>query len=115
VLRFEDRGQAVEIELSPRAVIALRTAIARARLDGTTASLFEALTVHLECAINSAVRKDVRPPTYAQVTYAIAIARDLEISIPGDALRYRREMQKFLARVVPLHQVAGSSHTEESS
>jgi hypothetical protein len=41
---------------------------------------------------------DLRPPTEAQVRFAIDIARELCINLPGEALQFRGAMHDFLER-----------------
>ncbi|QNK03940.1 hypothetical protein H8F01_20035 [Dyella telluris] len=41
---------------------------------------------------------DLKPPTEAQLKYATAIARELGISLPSEALRYRGPMAEFIDR-----------------
>lgn len=45
---------------------------------------------------------DLRPPTEAQVNFAVAIARELRINLPGEALQFRGTMHDFLDRFSPL-------------
>lgn len=45
---------------------------------------------------------DLRPPSKAQVKFALAIAKELGISLPGEALQYRATMHDFLSRHAPL-------------
>jgi hypothetical protein len=41
---------------------------------------------------------DLRPPTDAQVKYALDIARELSVNLPGEALQYRGAMGEFIDR-----------------
>ena len=41
---------------------------------------------------------DLRPPTEAQVKFALDIARELSINLPGEALQFRGPMHEFLER-----------------
>lgn len=45
---------------------------------------------------------DLRPPTEAQLKFAIDIARELCINLPGEALQFRGAMQEYLSRFSPL-------------
>jgi len=40
----------------------------------------------------------LHPPTEKQLSFAVAIARELGIPIPGEAFRYREAMGEFLTR-----------------
>lgn len=41
---------------------------------------------------------DLRPPTDAQVKFALDIARELSVNLPGEALQYRGAMGDFIDR-----------------
>ena len=49
------------------------------------------------------VDMDLQPPTAKQLAYAINIAKALDVSIPGEAFRFRGAMSDFLARFSPLY------------
>lgn len=56
------------------------------------------LAFRVTSAIIDIVDPDLRPPTQAQVDYAIAIARELNVNLPGEALMFRCAMGEFLDR-----------------
>ncbi|MBT2117797.1 hypothetical protein KK141_17330 [Dyella sp. LX-66] len=60
--------------------------------------------VRLMERIAELVDSDIKPPTAKQLIYAIAIARFLDVSVPGEALRFRGAMFDFLQRFAPLYQ-----------
>jgi len=41
---------------------------------------------------------DLRPPTEAQIRFALDIARELSVNLPGEALQYRGAMGEFIER-----------------
>ncbi len=41
------------------------------------------------------------PPTVAQVKYALAIAKELELDLPANALRHKESMNAFLSTHAP--------------
>jgi hypothetical protein len=41
---------------------------------------------------------DLRPPTNAQVSFALDIARELSVNLPGEALKFRGAMGEFIDR-----------------
>lgn len=41
---------------------------------------------------------ELRPPSDAQVSFALAIARELNVNLPGEALIFRCAMKEFLDR-----------------
>src|ERR1700749_2778281 len=45
---------------------------------------------------------DLKPPTQAQVSFAIAIARELNVNLHGEALIFRGAMSDFLTRYATL-------------
>lgn len=51
----------------------------------------------LSSALPEAVAYDLKPPSEAQIKYAMAIARTLRLPLPPDALRFRGAMHNFLA------------------
>lgn len=51
----------------------------------------------LVAALPDAVDYDLKPPSEAQVNYAMAIARALRVSLTPDVLRYRGAMHEFLS------------------
>lgn len=52
--------------------------------------------------ITNMLDSDLQPPSPQQVTIATLIARSLNISLPGEALRYRGCMAEFLDRYRPM-------------
>ena len=60
------------------------------------------------------IDSDLQPPTARQLAYAIGIAKSLDISLPGEALRFRGSMFEFLHRFAPLYRerTTGTSHSD---
>lgn len=56
---------------------------------------FERRLCHL---LQQLLDADLQPPTQRQVAYALAIAKALDIGLPGEALRHRGSMWAFLER-----------------
>ena len=52
--------------------------------------------------ITNMLDADLQPPSPQQMTVATLLAKALNISIPGEALRYRGCMTEFLDRYQPL-------------
>ena len=61
------------------------------------------LRVALEPAITAALDWDLRPPSKAQIEYALAIAKALKVSLPGEALQFQGTMRDFLDRFAQFH------------
>lgn len=55
----------------------------------------------LETLLPDAIDWDIKEPTQAQISYAMAISKGLGVSIPPDALRFRGVMYEFLEANVP--------------
>ena len=62
------------------------------KLDRLSRRLAQALGPVIEMYIDW----DLRPPSQAQIHYAVAIARAQGIEVPADVFRQRRAMGKFL-------------------
>lgn len=55
----------------------------------------------LETLLPDAIDWDIKEPTPAQISYAMAVSKELNVAIPPDALRFRGEMHTFLETHVP--------------
>ena len=55
----------------------------------------------LEALLPEAIDWDIKEPTQAQLSYAMAISKELSVPIPPDALRFRGVMHEFLEANVP--------------
>lgn len=55
----------------------------------------------LEALLPEAISWDIKEPTSAQLSYAMAISKSLNLPIPPDALRFRGVMAEFLSAQVP--------------
>ena len=55
----------------------------------------------LETLLPEAIDWDIKEPTQAQVSYAMAISKELGVPIPSDALLFRGVMHEFLEVNVP--------------
>ena len=44
---------------------------------------------------------DLQPPSDSQLSYAMSIVKALDISLPGEALKFRGSMHEFLDRYTP--------------
>lgn len=54
-------------------------------------------------ALPNAWTPDLRLPTEAQIRYATVISRDLRVTRPAEALRYRGSMSEFIERFAASH------------
>lgn len=104
-LRIADDDGAWEITVPLEMAVceALKTQMARVLTDDEHLPLLcRRIAERMAISILEVLDVDLRPPTPAQVSYALAIARDLNVSLPGEALLYRGAMSDFLNRYVSL-------------
>ena len=102
-LRIADPDWAWEIEvpLDGAAESALRLQVERAFSgadEPQRRAICERIGRKISDLLADALDPDLRPPTPRQIRFALEIARDLTISLPGEALRYRGAMHDFIAR-----------------
>lgn len=83
--------------------MALRAQMAGIRADRDPPGLIrQRIAERVALSILEILDVDLKPPTDAQVSYAIAIARELNVNLPGEALLFRGAMGDFLDGFVPL-------------
>lgn len=70
----------------------------RAHLDGDMDRFRERLAVCFANSLAACLDTDLQPPTAAQMQYATSIARELGVSLPYEALRFRGTMSDFIDR-----------------
>lgn len=92
-------GWELEVPLAGATLEALRLQIAKLQkreifLDPVCARIGERISE----AVVEVLDPDLRPPTEAQVKFALDIARELGVNLPGEALQYRGTMHNFLQR-----------------
>lgn len=75
----------------------------RAAHAGTLQGLRERLGNCFARSLAECLDADLKPPTDAQLSYATAIARDLGIALPHEALRFRGAMAEFIDRYAEAH------------
>jgi hypothetical protein len=56
---------------------------------------------------------DLQPPTDKQIQYATVIARGLNVTIPGEVLRYKGSMGEFLDRYADVFKEQRSRRTQQ--
>lgn len=56
------------------------------------------LSALLPQLLSDSLDSGLHPPTEKQMRFALAISRELGVSIPSDAIRYRDAMSEFLSR-----------------
>lgn len=90
-----DQDVVVALPVEPQVVDALVAHCQRgdeARIGRVAHRLAQAIAPVVEMYIDW----DLRPPTKAQIHYAVALARTHGVELPADVLRQRQAMGKFL-------------------
>lgn len=98
VLDEGEWGVTIPIEIERLIVDALKIQLACAEAQGTQHAFIAKLSLCFVSALGESMDIDLREPSKAQINFAIAIAKDLSIALPGEALRYRGAMKAFLDR-----------------
>ncbi|KJV34782.1 hypothetical protein [Luteibacter yeojuensis] len=74
----------------------------RAELDGGIERLRRRVAERFALSLIECLDTDLKPPTAAQLTFATDIARQLGVSLPAEAIRYRGEAMAFIRRYADL-------------
>ena len=80
---------------------AVEVQLERAYRQGREEMLLGRLSIAVAEAVAECLDSDLRPPSGRQVKFATAIARELNIALPGEALRYRGAINEFIQRFSP--------------
>jgi len=96
----DERELSVPLELDGAYIEAIAAQLQRAETSGSSAFAKRFSTI-LQDIIGQALDSDIKPPTETQLKFALDIARELGVAIPGEALRYRGSMTTFIARFEP--------------
>jgi hypothetical protein len=91
-----DDSDAIEIPLEDSLLAAWRLQLDRAALARNTFAMGERLAACFAASLSQCLDPDLRPPTEKQLRHALTIARELNVSISGDATRYRGSMVAFI-------------------
>jgi len=75
----------------------------RASFEGATDGFVERLASCFASSLAECLDADLKQPTEAQLKYATAIARDLGVALPSEALRFRGAMTAFIDRFAEAH------------
>jgi hypothetical protein len=95
----DDLDMSFDIPLAEEARRALSMQLQRAA--GLT--MKPGFEVRLCQRLQELIDADLQPPTARQVAYALAIAKALDVALPGEVLRHRGSMFEFLDRYAPLY------------
>ena len=91
----------VEIYLSDQLERALALQWERLRDSDARDAFARRIEKQLETLLPDAIDWDIKEPTAAQISYAMAISKSLNVPIPPDVLRYRGVMNEFLDAHAP--------------
>lgn len=98
-----DGGWEIEVPIRGATLEALRLQFCRLRQPGSNpGQLYERIGERFAESVLEVLDIDLRPPTEAQINFAVAVARELGVNLPGEALQYRGPMTDFLDRFTPL-------------
>lgn len=75
----------------------------RASFQGAMDGFVKRLAACFASSLAECLDADLKPPTEAQLKYATAIARDLGVALPSEALRFRGAMAEFIDRFAEVH------------
>lgn len=90
----DDHNVSLDLSLDPISREALGIQIQRC-VSSSAINAFEARLVN---HLLELVDPDLKPPTDKQLAYALSMAKNLGISVPAEALRFRGSMSEFLRR-----------------
>jgi hypothetical protein len=92
-------GWEIEVPVEGATLEALRLQIAKVhQSDVFLGPVCERIGSKISETVIEVLDPDLRPPTPAQVKFALAIARELSINLPGEALQFRGTMHDFITR-----------------
>lgn len=93
---------AIELPLSDEVQAAVALQLTRLQDRQQMAAFAQRLAHQLESGLPDALDWDIKKPTAAQVSFAIALSKALDVVIPAEAMNYRGQMHAFLNRYAPL-------------
>lgn len=85
----------------------------RALHAGSTDRFRERLAQCFALSLAECLDPDLQPPTAAQMQYATSIARELGVSLPYEALRFRGSMADFIERFAEAHRQKRRSYLRD--
>jgi hypothetical protein len=93
-----ETGASIDVEVSDLVVEAFRQQAGSDSSSDQSHKLRDRMRYWLADGIARGVSYDLRPPTDKQVLFAAAIARRLGLSLPREALLYRRAVSEFITK-----------------
>lgn len=104
-LVYDDLDLSLDLPATPGITEAVGMQIERCLIPGGTSGF----ALRVMGQLMGLLDVDLQPPSPQQMAIATLTARALNLSIPGDALRYRGSMAEFLDRYQPLLDVTEST------
>jgi len=96
----DDNDVSVHLDLDRDLLQAVSIQLQRAEASGRS-SFPRRFVALVRDILGQSLDGDIKPPTGAQLKFAVDIARELGVAIPGEAFRYRGAMTSFIARFEP--------------
>lgn len=93
-----DEYDRIDLPIKDSLLEAWRLQFDRAAMTYNTVVLSERIATCVAEGLTQCLDWDLQPPTEKQLRYANVIARELNVSLSGDALRYRGSMTEFIDR-----------------
>lgn len=106
-----DGSDGIEIPLEDSLLAAWRLQLDRAALTRSTFAMTERLAACFAASLCQCLDPDLRPPTEKQLRHALTIARELNIPISADAMRYRGSMLAFIKSHEPNLKEGATRHS----
>jgi hypothetical protein len=104
----DDLDISIDLDLDPDARAAVAVQLQRVAESAYRSSFEGRLAQTLQDLLDA----DLQPPSYKQLSYAMAIAKTLGVAIPGEAMAFKGSMGAFLSRHAPLFQDRRRSITD---
>lgn len=98
-----DSELSVEIPIDNALQEAVMLQILRLSDQGRRLDFGARLASHMMRTVREVLDPDLQGPTDAQLSYALAISKQVGVSLPSDALRYKGSMSDFIGRYEALY------------
>ncbi|HET7562383.1 MAG TPA: hypothetical protein VFJ87_08405 [Rhodanobacteraceae bacterium] len=93
-----DEYDRIDLPIKDSLLEAWRLQFDRAAVTYNTVVLSERVAICVAEGLTQCLDWDLQPPTEKQMRYATDIARELSVTLSGDALRYKGSMTEFIDR-----------------
>ncbi|WFC42284.1 hypothetical protein [Pseudoxanthomonas sp. SE1] len=93
---------AIELPLSEDVQSAIVLQLTRLQDRRQIATFAERLAQEMESGISEVLDWDIKKPTAAQASFALALSKELDVAIPAEAMNFRGQMHAFINEYAPL-------------